>query len=114
MEALDEHLQQHTLTAPIDGRLGRLLVVIGQTLPAGTLVADVINVDQKIDVLCFVPPHVAKRLKKGQPARIGAVEDPQPTVNPEGIVEFIAEQAEVDTGNFAVKLRFPNNELACG
>ncbi len=111
LQALDEHLHQHTLTAPIDGRLGRLLVVLGQTLPAGTLVADVVNIDEKIDVLCFVPPHVAKRLKKGQPARIGGIDEKQSGVNPEGAVEFIADQAEVDTGNFAVKVRFPNHEL---
>ena len=111
VEALDEHLHQHTLTAPIDGRLGRLFVVIGQTLPVGTLVADVVNIDEKIDVLCFVPPHVAKRLKKGQTSRIGAIGESQTTASPEGTVEFIAEQAEVDTGNFAVKIRFPNKEM---
>jgi hypothetical protein len=29
----------------------------------------------------------------------------------EGKVEFIADQAEIDTGNFAVKVRFPNSTL---
>jgi RND family efflux transporter MFP subunit len=111
--ALDEQLLLYTLTAPIDGRLGRLLVVPGQTLPSGTLVADVVNIDEQIDVLCFVPPRVAKRLELGQPARIGGVDDPQQadTANAEGKVAFIAEQAEADTGNFAVKIRFPNNEM---
>jgi RND family efflux transporter MFP subunit len=113
LEVLDRQLQLYSLTAPIDGRLGRLLVVPGQTLSAGTLVSDVTDIDDQIDVLCFVPPHVAKKLQKGQPALIGGVEEPQPA-NPaklQGKVEFIAEQAEMDTGNFAVKVRFPNKEL---
>jgi RND family efflux transporter MFP subunit len=130
LEALDEQVKLYTLTAPIDGRLGRLLVVPGQTLAPGTLVADVADVDEQIDVLCFVPPSVAKRLKEAQakrleeardkpleegqkrglPARIGAVDDKElDAASPEGEVVFIADQAEVDTGNFAVKVRFPNN-----
>jgi RND family efflux transporter MFP subunit len=116
IEGLNKLLQLSSLTAPIDGRLGRLLVVQGQTLPSGTLVADIVNIDEKIDVLCFVPPHVARRLKKGQPARIGAVGEPQrgAAALVEGKLEFIANQAEVDTGNIAVKIRFPNSKLGLG
>jgi RND family efflux transporter MFP subunit len=113
LEALEVQLTLYKLTAPIDGRLGRLLVQPGQTLPAGTVVTDVVNLDDQIEVLCFVPPHVAQRLKKGQPARVGAV-DEQPVGEAAGVVgkvEFIADQAEVDTGNFAVKVRFPNDKL---
>jgi RND family efflux transporter MFP subunit len=114
LEALDKQLSLYSLHAPIDGRLGRLLVVQGQTLATGTLVADVIDLDDQIDVLCFVPPRVAQRLKKGQPARIGGVEDGQggTAAGPEGKVQFIAAQAEVDTGNFAVKIRFSNKDMA--
>jgi RND family efflux transporter MFP subunit len=113
LAALEVQLGLYTLTAPIDGVLGRLLVVSGQTLTPGTLVADVVNLDDKIDVLCFVPPNTARRLQKGQEAAVGSVGEQQPatTASPEGTVEFIADQAEVDTGNFAVKIRFPNNEL---
>jgi HlyD family secretion protein len=110
LEALDRQLQLFTLTAPIDGRLGRMQVVLGQTLATGSLVADVIDIADKIDVLCFVPPQVAKRLKLGQEARAGGMED-KPEMPLNGKVEFIADQAEVDTGNFAVKIRFPNNDL---
>jgi multidrug efflux system membrane fusion protein len=113
LEALDVQVGLYTLTAPIDGQLGRILVVPGQTLPPGTSVADVINLKEQIDVLCFVPPHIAKRLQKGQPARIGGLDEPAQgsTAGAEGKVEFIADQAEVDSGNFAVKVRFPNKQL---
>jgi membrane fusion protein (multidrug efflux system) len=113
LKALNEQLKLYTLAAPLDGRLGRLQVVQGQTLTPGTLVTEVIDLDNEIDVLCFVPPETAKRLKLGQPARIGGIEE-QGAGNPsrvEGKVVFIADQAEIDTGNFAVKVRFPNSEL---
>jgi RND family efflux transporter MFP subunit len=121
LEAMDKQLLLYSLTAPIDGRLGRVLVIKGQTLASGTLVSDVVNVEDEIDVLCFVPPHVAKRLQDGQPARLGAVDKAQreaelrqlglSSSTSEGKVVFIAAQAEVDTGNFAVKVRFPNQDL---
>jgi multidrug efflux system membrane fusion protein len=113
LAALRVQIGLYTLTAPIDGRLGRLLVQPGQTLPAGTVVTDVVNVDKQIDVLCFVPPRTARRLKIGMLVRLGAVDEPfvGPAASAQGKVEFIAEQAEVDTGNFAVKARFPNDGL---
>jgi RND family efflux transporter MFP subunit len=110
LAVLDEQIKLRTLTAPIDGRLGRVLVMPGQTISAGTQVADVANLDDKIDVLCFVPPHVARKFQPGQPAYVGGFEGQGE--NQEGKVEFIAEQAEVDTGNFAVRIRFPNKDLS--
>jgi RND family efflux transporter MFP subunit len=114
LQGVNEQLKLYTLTAPISGRLGRLLVVEGQTLPPGTVVADVIDLDEEVDVLCFVPPHLAQRLKLGeQPARIAPDEGAKegPAASPEGKIVFIADQAEADTGNFAVKVRFPNRDL---
>src|SRR5262249_22791458 len=99
----------YSLTALIDGRLGRLLVVPGQTLAAGTMVSDIIDIDEQIDVLCFAPAGIARKLKKGQKAKLGSAEDPAAAhAAAERQVEFIAEQAELDTGTFAVKVRFPN------
>jgi RND family efflux transporter MFP subunit len=111
LAALEVQLKLTTLTAPIDGQLGRLLVNPGQTLAAGAVVADIINIDKRIDVLCFVPPAVANHLKKGQPVRIGGIDEKVPAnlARVEGKIEFIADQAEMDTGNFAVKVRFPND-----
>jgi multidrug efflux system membrane fusion protein len=112
LAALNEQLQLYTLSAPLKGRLGRLLVVPGQTLAVGTLVADVIDVSEQIDVLCFVPAQVALKLKVGQMAQLGGLDRAAEGDNfgTEGTVAFIADQAEPDTGNFAVKVRFPNKE----
>ena len=100
----DEQLNLYTLKAPITGRLGRILVQQGQTVSPGTVIADVINLEDQIDALCFAPPYLARRLQLHQPAFIGANQNE----GPEGEVVFIAQQAEPDTGQFAVKVRFSN------
>jgi RND family efflux transporter MFP subunit len=112
--ALKLELKLYTLTAPRKGRLGRLQVVVGQTLSAGTVVAEVLGIDDEIDVVCFVPAGDARKLQVGQPAHVGGFEktsETQAGADPEGKVVFIADQAEVETGLFAVKVRFPNTDL---
>ncbi len=111
--ALDRQLKLYSLTAPRKGRLGRLQVVVGQTLSAGTPVAEVIDVEDEIDVLCFVPSADARKLQVGQPARIGGLDrDPADTgTDPEGTVTFIADQAELESGLIAVKVRLANRDL---
>ncbi len=111
--SIDRQLKLYTLTAPRKGRLGRLQVVVGQTLTAGTAVADVIDIDDEIDVVCFVAPSAAGKLQVGQTARLGGVDrDPAADAgaDPEGKVVYVADQAEPDTGLVAVEVRFPNRE----
>jgi membrane fusion protein (multidrug efflux system) len=105
--SLDRQLKLYTLAAPRKGRLGRLQVVIGQTLTPGTVVADVIDVENEISVLCYVAPADARKLQVGQPARAGGDKG----LSAEGKVAFIAEQAEPDSGLIAVKVRLPNKDL---
>jgi RND family efflux transporter MFP subunit len=112
--ALKLEARLYTLTAPRKGVLGRLQVVLGQTLSAGSAVADIVDIDKEIDVLCFVSAADARKLQIGLPARIGGIEkDPstQATADPEGKVVYIADQGELETGSFAVKVRFPNSDL---
>jgi multidrug efflux pump subunit AcrA (membrane-fusion protein) len=112
--ALKQEIRLYTLTAPRKGRLGRLQVVIGQTLPAGAAVAEVIDTEDEIDVLCFVAPSDARKLQLGQQARIGGLKKEAATdagADPEGKVVYIADQAEAETGSLAVKIRFPNRDL---
>lgn len=114
VKAMDRQLQLYTLTAPRKGRLGRFQVVVGQTLPIGAAVADVVDIEDEIDVLCFVPAADVRKLQLGQPAKIGAIEKgpaAETGADPDGSLVFIADQAEVETGNFAVKVRFPNRDL---
>jgi RND family efflux transporter MFP subunit len=110
---LDQQIKLHTLTAPRKGRLGRLMVVTGQTLAVGAPVAEVIDIKDEIDVLCFVPSTEARQLQLGQSARLGGVEKDaasDQSADPEGKVVFVADHAEAETGLYAVKLRFPNGD----
>jgi RND family efflux transporter MFP subunit len=114
LASLDRQLGLYTLTAPRKGRLGRLQVVVGQTLAVGAPVADVVDVEGEIDVVCFVGAADVRKLQVGQPAHVGGLEkDPRAEAGPdaEGKVVFIADQGEAETGHFAVKVRFPNRDL---
>ncbi len=117
-QAAAEQVQLYSLKTALKGRLDRILVSPGQTIPVGTVVAEVADIDKEVDVLCFVPLSIARRLAQAEPqpdgfveARIGGVEQTnvstQP-VGPKGRIAFIADRADPDTGNFAVKVRFPN------
>jgi RND family efflux transporter MFP subunit len=105
LKALDAQLEFYTLRAPIAGTLGLLQAVPGQTLAPGATVAEVVDLDE-IDAFCFAPPHAARRLAVGQPARLAGQEKAT------GKVVFISVQAQAETGNVAVKVRFPNKDLA--
>jgi RND family efflux transporter MFP subunit len=112
--ALDRQLKLYTLTAPRKGRIGRLQVVVGQTLAIGSLVAEVVDIEDQIDVLAFVPASDVRKLKLGQPAHVGPIQknpSEETGPDPEGKVEFIADQAETETGHYAIKVRFPNRDL---
>ena len=109
LKALDEQLAFYSLRAPIAGRLSIVQAVPGQTLTPGTIVADVVNLDQ-IDVLCYAPPDSAGRLKLNQSAKLVLEEggDEDAAKRPRGKVVFIDAQAQAETGNVLVKVRFPN------
>jgi RND family efflux transporter MFP subunit len=111
LQALDAQLALYTLRAPIAGRLGLVQVGLGQSLTVGAQVADVTDLDE-IEALCHVPYHTRVRLAQDLPARVVRdKENGQPEPGPaNGKVVFLAAQAQVDTGNFPVKVRFPNKD----
>ena len=112
--ALDRQLELYTLTAPRKGRLGRLQVSVGQTLAIGSLVAEILDIEDEIDVLAFVPASDVRKLQMDQPAHVGPIQKTpgeESGPDPEGKVAFIADQAETETGHFAIKVRFPNRDL---
>jgi membrane fusion protein (multidrug efflux system) len=112
LKALDEQLHFYTLRAPIAGRLGIVQAVPGQTLSAGTVVAEVVDLNE-IDVVCYAPPDAAARLALDQPAKLvlGEAAGEDGKRFPAGKVAFVGIQAQPETGNVAVKVRFPNPDL---
>jgi RND family efflux transporter MFP subunit len=108
VQTLQEQLRLHTLISPIAGRLGSIQAVPGQWLSVGTPVVDVLDIDDEIDVLCYVPPSLIDRLKVGQPAHSGPID--AESSDADGEIVFLADQAEPETGNFKVKVRLANKE----
>ncbi len=104
LKGLTELLKYYTLQAPITGRLGRIQVQIGQSVSPGTPIAEIINLEDEVDALCFVPPNILRKLHLHQSAVLGTSENE----GAEGKVVFIDQHAEADTSLFAVKIRFPN------
>ena len=115
--AAADQLQFYTLKTPLKGRLDRVLVSPGQTIAVGTVVAEVTNVDNEVDVLCFVSLHVQRQLMKALAdklgeSRLGGITETTPDKRrsgPKGRLVMIADRADPDTGNFAVKVRFSNS-----
>jgi RND family efflux transporter MFP subunit len=113
VDALEAKLGLYTVRASRRGRLGRILVVPGQALSVGTPVGDIVDVEDQIDVLSYAASSDARLLALGQTARLGGW-DAANESGPEGQVVFIADQAEPETGMFAVKTRFPNRQSHLG
>ena len=111
LDALETQLSLYTLKAPIKGRLGRVQAAVGQTLASGADVAEIVNIEDQIDVLCFVSQRDAAGLRVGQPANLGGF-DQRPgevrTTDLGGAVAFVSDKAELESGCFVVKVRFPN------
>src|SRR5262249_53040802 len=120
LAALDVQLELFTIRSPIAGRLGMLQVTPGQDVAPGTVVAEVVDLDE-IDVLCYAPRHVADGIEREQSARLvgtnravvlggaAAVAGGVAALEmPAGEVEFVAVQGQAETGNLPIKVRFPN------
>jgi RND family efflux transporter MFP subunit len=69
LKILEAQLAYFTPSSPIDGQLGQLQVTPGQSVTAGTVIAEVVNLDE-VDVLCYVPAALAARLNFGMVAQI--------------------------------------------
>ena len=111
LKTLDVQLEYHSLRSPLKGYLGTLQIVPGQTLSAGTTVAEVVNLDS-IDVIAFASPHAAAKLRLGQNAKLLFKDQSEANKEtPAGTIVYIGVQAQAETGNFLIKARFPNKDL---
>lgn len=112
IKSLNDQIELSTLRAPIAGRLGLLQVVPGQSLAVGSAVAEVLDLAE-IDVISFVPQRSIGQLTLGMNARIKSSEESatKESMGPTGKIVYVAQQAQAETGNYAVKIRFPNPDL---
>ncbi len=113
VQTLEAQIGLYTLKAPIKGRLGRVQAAVGQTLASGADVAEIVNIEDQIDVLCFVSQRDAAGLQTGQGAGLGGLdEQPGEVRSPDGWghAAYVSDKAEPESGCFVVKVRFPNKD----
>ncbi|HQR09041.1 MAG TPA: efflux RND transporter periplasmic adaptor subunit [Gemmatales bacterium] len=110
LNSFANQIELSTLRTPIAGRLGLLQVVPGQSLAIGAAIAEVIDLSQ-IDVISFVPQHIVSQLALEMPATIKSSDESKNSVGPTGKIVYLAVQAQAETGNYAVKIRFPNPDM---
>ena len=91
MLRLKQAIDDHTLRAPVDGRIEHRVVEPGSVIPAGGRVATVLDTTL-VHMTVFVPSAVAGQVKLGDEARIVLDAAPQFTIP--AVVSFVAAEAQ--------------------
>ncbi|CAH0350940.1 HlyD family secretion protein [Aquabacterium sp. CECT 9606] len=91
MKRLRQAIGDHTLRAPMDGRIEYRVVEPGAVIPAGGRVATLLNTSQ-VYMTVFLPTAQAGRLQIGDEARL--VLDAAPGIVIPARVSFVAEEAQ--------------------
>jgi len=90
------HLTLHSIRSPIDGVLDSLTCHPGQTVAAGTAIGEIVDTRQ-LNVVVWLPPHSAGRVKVGQAVRLeigGSA--PETTASEAASVEAATEETATD------------------
>lgn len=105
MDIANDQLEDADLKTPISGIVSAINVEAGQTIGAGTHVADIINMD-KVYVEIQVSEGVINNLEKGKeiPAFIPAISSEKIIGN----IEWVSPAANVQTRLFPVRITFDN------
>ncbi len=105
-----------TITAPIDGRTGSLLVSVGNLVKANDT-QPLVNITQirPINVVFSVPErHMLplRRLMAKKQVAVEAILDEDAPLRQKGVLTFINNMVDAGTGTIQLKARFPNeNEV---
>ncbi len=112
VESSKAELEHYTITAPIDGIIASLDVVIGQVSRPGTTIWGQILDLTEIDVRCDLPPALVDRLAIGQAAEVTL---PGTDVKIVGKVVVIGIAADAQSGKVPVLVRLENKagKLRC-
>ena len=106
LRAAKTQLELCNVRSPIPGRLGRLNVFLGQSLPLGTPVATVTDLAW-IEVEATVP---AKRIDQVHVGQVASIEwgNPPSTQKLDGKVTFVAQELEPGSGGFPLRIAAEN------
>jgi multidrug efflux pump subunit AcrA (membrane-fusion protein) len=114
LKAAQMQLELTKIRSPIAGRLGRINVFLGQSLPVGTPVATVTDLRQ-IEVEAAVPAKRIHQLQVGQSATISWGDEAAPH-SLAGKVTFVGQEIEPGSGSFPVSIvaENPDERLRSG
>ncbi|HKD35371.1 MAG TPA: efflux RND transporter periplasmic adaptor subunit, partial [Pirellulales bacterium] len=114
LRAAKVQLEMTRVRSPIAGRLGRLNVFLGQSLPVGTPIATVTDL-RDVQLEASVPAKRIGQVHVGQSAAIWWGDEAAPHTI-EGKVTFVAEELEPGSGSFPVVVvaENPNERLKAG
>jgi len=118
LAAVEVQLAKQTLTAPRAGLISKNLVEVGELASPGTTLLELSDIET-VDLTVYIPETQVGRVKLGQLARV--IPDAYPDQSFEGVVSFIAHQAEFTPKNvqtqeeranlvFAVKITLKNDD----
>ena len=106
LKAAQTQLEFCNVRSPIPGRLGRINVFLGQSLPLGTPVATVTDLAW-IEVEATAPARRIEQVRVGQSATIlwGNPSNPQQLA---GKVTFVGQELEPGSGGFPIRIAAAN------
>jgi RND family efflux transporter MFP subunit len=111
----------HTIVSPIDGVLDKVTCRLGQTVTVGTPVAEVVN-SRELYALVWLPTSEARLVHPGQAAQVAlnssaAVRKPAQAAKADslpGVVEYVGQVVDPQTGNLPVRVLVKNPEGRLG
>lgn len=102
---LQKELEEATIRAPFEGRLGARLVSPGQVIEKGTMLGTIVDPDP-IKVEVKVPERYSDRLRTGMPIGLTVASLPEQTFT--GKVYFVSPQIDPATRTVFLKAEVPN------
>jgi len=103
---LQKELEEATIRAPFEGRLGARLVSPGQVIEKGTMLGTIVDADP-IKVEVKVPERYADRLRTGMPIGLTVASLPEEVFK--GKVFFVSPQIDPATRTVFLKAEAPNS-----
>jgi RND family efflux transporter MFP subunit len=109
----------HTVRAPIDGVLDKLICRLGQTLTVGTPIGEIVD-SHALYATVWIPPRNARWVMVGQSASVQAADAPRAGKAAEkgeadslaGRVAFVGQNVDPQTGNLPVRVLVENGTTA--
>lgn len=110
VEQIKARIQQKTITAPFDGKIGIRLIDLGQFVSAGTNMVTLQSLDP-LYVRFNLPEQYLNQLYLQQPVEININTNGTPTKPIKGVITAINSKVDQGTRNILIQATIPNSNL---